>query len=76
MVSSDYKKYIQEPDLVRHFNLNTSLETFMSYKMGGVTWQAGPQIRYQILPGTTNDYPIHEHLIDFGFKIGVVKSLK
>jgi len=76
MVSSDYKNYIQEPDLVRHFNLNTSFETFMTYKAAGVTWQVGPQIRYQLLPGATNQYPVHERLIDYGFKVGVVKTLR
>lgn len=76
MISSDYKKYIQEPELARHFNINTSFEAFMSYKTGGVTWQAGPQIRYQLLPGAINDYPVRERLIDYGFKIGVVKTLK
>ncbi|CAN5679612.1 hypothetical protein BH10BAC3_BH10BAC3_02730 [soil metagenome] len=76
IVSSDYKNYIQAPDLVRHFNMNTSLEAFMSYKAGGVTWQVGPQIRYQLLPGATNQYPVRERLIDYGFKIGVVKTLK
>jgi len=75
MVSSDYKNYIQDPDLVRHFNLNTSIEAFISYKAGGVTWQVGPQIRYQLLPGATNQYPVRERLIDYGFKIGVVKTL-
>ena len=76
MVSSDYKNYIQEPDLVRNFNLNTSFEAFMTYKAAGVTWQVGPQIRYQLLPGATNQYPVRERLIDYGFKIGVVKTLR
>jgi hypothetical protein len=76
MISSDYKNYRQEPDLVRHWNVNTSLEAFMSYKAGGVTWQVGPQIRYQLLPGAINQYPVRERLIDYGFKIGVVKTLK
>jgi hypothetical protein len=76
MISSDYKNYVQEPDLVRHWNVNTSLEAFMSYKAGGVTWQVGPQIRYQLLPGAIRQYPVRERLIDYGLKIGVVKTLK
>ncbi|MES2646898.1 MAG: hypothetical protein V4717_08500 [Bacteroidota bacterium] len=76
IVSSDYKNYVQEPGLVRAFNMNTNLEAFMSYKAGGVTWQVGPQIRYQLLPGAKTEYPVRERLIDYGFKIGVVKTLK
>jgi len=76
MISSDYKKYIQEPDLVRHWNMNTTLEAYINYKAAGVTWQLGPQIRYQVLPGAINQYPVRERLIDYGLKIGVVKTLK
>lgn len=75
MISNDYKKYVQEPDIVRHWNINTSLEAFLSYKAAGLTWQVGPQIRYQVLPGAINQYPVRERLIDYGLKIGVVKSL-
>ena len=75
MVSNDYKNYVQDPNLVRHFNMNSSIEAFMSYKAGGVTWQVGPQIRYQMLPGAIDQYPVRERLIDYGFKIGVVKTL-
>jgi len=75
MISNDYKNYVQDPNLVRHFNMNTSIEAFMSYKAGGVTWQVGPQIRYQMLPGAIDQYPVRERLIDYGFKIGVVKTL-
>lgn len=76
MVSADYKNYIQRPELARHFNLNSSLEAFVTYKVGGLTWQAGPQLRYQLLSGAMKEYPIHEHLFDYGFKIGVVKTLR
>jgi hypothetical protein len=76
MVSSDYKNYVQNPDLARHFNINTSLEAFLSYKKGGYSWQVGPQLRYQLLSGAINQYPVREHLFDYGLKIGVVKTLK
>jgi hypothetical protein len=76
VLSNDYKNYMKQPDLDRKFNINTAVEAFISFKAGGVTWQAGPQIRYQMLPGTTDAYPIREHLIDYGLKVGVVKTLK
>jgi hypothetical protein len=76
LLSSDYKNYLKQPDLERKFNINTAVEAFASFEAGGITWQAGPQIRYQLLPGSKSAYPIREHLIDYGFKIGVVKKLK
>lgn len=76
LLSSDFKNYIKQPDLDRNFNINTAIEAFASFEAGGVQWQAGPQIRYQLMPGSLNAYPIREHLVDYGFKIGVVKTLK
>ncbi|MCU0388184.1 MAG: PorT family protein, partial [Chitinophagaceae bacterium] len=76
VLSADYKNYMKQPELDRKFNINTAVEAFVSFDAGGVTWQAGPQIRYQMLPGTTSAYPIREHLIDYGLKVGVVKTLK
>jgi hypothetical protein len=76
LVSNDYKNYVQDASIARHFNVNTSLEAFLSYKAGKFTWQLGPQLRYQMLSGTNKAYPVHEHLIDYGIKIGVVKSFK
>jgi hypothetical protein len=76
LLSSDFKNYMKQPDLNRKFNMNAAIEAFASFEAGGITWQAGPQIRYQLLPGATSAYRIHEHLIDYGFKIGVVKNFK
>jgi hypothetical protein len=36
----------------------------------------GPQMRYQLLSSYKEDYPIREHLVDYGFKIGIQKTLK
>lgn len=76
ILSDDYKNYLKQPDIDRKFNINTAVEAFASFEAGGITWQAGPQIRYQLLPGSKDVYPIREHLIDYGFKVGVVKKLK
>lgn len=76
LLSSDYKNYIQNPDLARKFNVHTNFEAFVSYKMGGLKWQLGPQFRYQLLSSYTNDYGIREYLTEFGFKLGVSKTIK
>jgi hypothetical protein len=71
LISSDYRNYIEEPNLVRRWNVNTSLETFVAYSTGRLNWQVGPQMRYQILSSYLKKYPVKEHLFDFGFKIGI-----
>jgi hypothetical protein len=71
LLSSDYKNYSQVPWLMRRWNVNTSLETFVSYKTGTVQWQVGPQVRYQLLSSFVEKYPVKENLFDFGVKVGV-----
>ncbi len=76
VVTTNFRNYEEQPNVMRHFNLNTSLEAFMSYNVGGLTLQAGPQVRYQLLSTYKSDFHLNEKLIDFGFKIGVTKRLK
>jgi hypothetical protein len=73
LISSDYKNYVEMPRLVRHLNLNTSFETFISYlsRNGSTSWQIGPQVRYQALSSFQKKYPVKENLFDFGLKVGV-----
>lgn len=71
MLSTDYKNYTEVPHLVRRWNLNTNLETFVTYSTGKMNWQVGPQVRYQLLSSFVKDYPVKENLFDFGLKIGV-----
>jgi hypothetical protein len=73
LISSDYKNYVEMPRLIRHLNVNTSFETFISYlsRNGKSTWQIGPQVRYQVLSSFQNQYPVKENLFDFGLKIGL-----
>ncbi len=76
LVSTNLKNYAQEPSLYRKWNLHAGGEAFMSINTGSVNWVLGPQVRYQILSSYKEKYPIKEHLIDFGFKIGVTKTIK
>lgn len=75
LISTDYKNYTNNPTLVRGWNINSSFEGFVSYKVGDFKWTLGPQIRYQNLPTYTKKYSIREHLIDYGVKIGFSKAL-
>lgn len=76
LLSTDYANYTKEPSLVRKWNVHTSAEAFISYYIGGMRWQAGPQFRYQTLSSFNDRYPIKEYLIEYGIKIGVSKTLK
>jgi hypothetical protein len=71
LISSDYQNYTRVPWLMRKWNVNTSLETFISYSTGQLKWQIGPQVRYQLLSSFINEYPVKENLFDFGLKVGV-----
>jgi hypothetical protein len=75
IVTTDYKNYIDGSKLVRNWNINSNFETYISYATGQFKWQIGPQFRYQLLSTLSGNYPIREHLLDYGIKIGFVKSL-
>lgn len=73
---SSTHNYIDESSLINRWNLNAGLETFLTYKINGVTWQLGPQFRYQFSPTYGKSYSaIDEKVAIFGVKIGVTKVL-
>ena len=74
LISSDYQNYVQESSMMRKWNLNTSVETYLNYKMGGYTLQVGPQFRYQVLSTYNKKYTIKENLNNTGLKLGIVKG--
>ena len=71
LISSDYKNYAEMQGLVRRWNVNTSVETFVGYSTGRLNWQVGPQVRYQMLSSYVKKYPVKENLFDFGLKVGI-----
>lgn len=76
LLTADYKSYADGTSMIRRWNVNSSLEATLSYKVGDFQWKLGPQLRYQHLPTYTDPYPIKEYLIDYGFKIGFTKTIK
>jgi hypothetical protein len=71
LISTDYKNYAEVPWLIRRWNVNTSLETYVSYSTGHLKWQVGPQVRYQLLSSFVKKYPVKENLFDFGLRVGI-----
>lgn len=75
IISTNYKNYAEGSSLARKWNINTSIETHLSYKVGDYHWQIGPQFRYQQLSSFSSKYGIKEHLLDYGVKIALSKNL-
>lgn len=74
LLSTNFKNYSENPDLVRSFNINSNIETYISFKAGNFKWQIGPQLRYQPYSTFIPQYPIKEHLLDYGIKLGLSKT--
>ena len=71
VLSTDYKNYLEVPSLVRRWNLNGQVESFIGFQNGKTRWTLGPQARYQILSSYEKAYPVREHLFDVGIKLGI-----
>jgi len=77
LISSDFKNYVPNNDLVRRFNLHTNFEAFISYESAsGLRWQLGPQFRYQVFSSYSNKYPVREYITEFGVKLGITRIFK
>lgn len=76
LLSSDKKNYLKASDLLRNWNMNTSFTTYVSFSSNSLNWQIGPQVRYQLLSTYSNRYQNKEHLVNYGFRIGISKSTK
>lgn len=76
VLSGDGKNYISETPLLRKWNMNAAVETFVSFKPGaGITLNLGPQFRYQLMSTYKKEYNYTEKLYNIGVKIGINKGL-
>jgi hypothetical protein len=71
IISSDQRYYVNDPDLLRKVNLNGNIGSYVTFTSNKVHWQVGPNVRYQLLSTYKNLYPVNEHLIDYGIRIGI-----
>lgn len=76
LISSDYKNYAEFPDLMRHWNISSGFETFISYSTGRIKWQTGPHVRYQHLSSYVSGYPVKENLFAVGLKVAATFNKK
>ena len=49
IITSNYKNYADGSQLLRNWNLNTNLETYIGYNTKSYRLQVGPQIRYHLI---------------------------
>lgn len=75
IASSNMKSLVQDYAVLRKWNVNTSVETFLSYKLkNGAVLNAGPQLRYQLMSSYDSKYYLNEKLYNIGIKLGVTRS--
>ncbi len=76
VISNNFKNYADASSYIRNLNINASFETYFGITSGNFRYQLGPQIRYQFLPTLTNKFQTREYLLNYGFKLGIVKYLR
>ncbi len=73
LLSADGKNYVNVPDLLRKWNVSSNFAPFVSFRSSRFKWNIGPSIRYQWLSTYQKNYPVKEHLIDYGIRVGISK---
>lgn len=73
LLSSDGRNYVNDPDLMRKINLSGNFGSYVTFSSNKLKWKVGPSVRYQVLSTYQNIYPVKEHLIDYGIRIGISK---
>ncbi len=73
LLASDGKNYVNVPDLMRRWNFSSNFSPFVSFRSNKFKWNIGPNIRYQWLSTYQKTYPVKEHLIDYGIRVGISK---
>lgn len=73
ILSADGRNFVSDADLMRMTNVNAQIESFISFYSNDVKWRIGPTFNYQMLSTYKNIYPVKEHLLDYGIRIGISK---
>lgn len=70
--NQDADFYMPDAGMIRNWNINGGIETFISYHAGkGIRLNAGPQLRYQLLSSFKDQYMPDERLYNIGIKLGI-----
>jgi hypothetical protein len=76
VLSGDYNSYTKDAQAFRRWNLIAGAEAYLSYRVGKIRWELGPQMRYQIFSVYKNSYPLQENMLNYGIRIGISKSIR
>ncbi|HLA59445.1 MAG TPA: outer membrane beta-barrel protein [Puia sp.] len=75
VLSNDFSSYTKDAEAFRRWNLIAGAEAYVSYGVGKIRWEIGPQVRYQIFSTYKNSYPLQENMLNYGIRIGISKSI-
>jgi Outer membrane protein beta-barrel domain len=75
VLSDDFSSYTKDANAFRRWNLIAGAEAYISYGVGKIRWEIGPQVRYQIFSTYKNSYPLQENMLNYGIRIGISKSI-
>jgi len=75
VLSDDFSNYVKDANAFRRWNLIAGAEAYISYGVGKIRWEIGPQVRYQIFSTYKNSYPLQENMLNYGIRIGISKSI-
>jgi len=75
VLSSGYTKYDKKPASYRKLNFYAGAEAFLSYRMGNIRWQIGPEFHTQLLSSYNSRETISESIKSYGLKLGITKSI-
>ena len=73
ILSTDGRNYVTDDQLMRTVNVIGEFNSSISFQGDKVKWHVGPVVRYQALSTYKKNYPVNEHLIDYGIRIGISK---
>ncbi|MDQ6902090.1 MAG: PorT family protein [Bacteroidota bacterium] len=73
ILSSDGRNYVNDPSLLRRWNMSSNFNAFITFRSHNLKWNIGPNVRYQWFSTYQKSYTIKEHLIDYGIRIGISK---
>jgi hypothetical protein len=75
VLSNDFSSYTKDAEAFRRWNLIAGAEAYISYGVGKIRWEIGPQVRYQIFSTYKNSYPLQENMLNYGIRLGISKSI-
>ncbi|RYD81561.1 MAG: hypothetical protein EOP53_06050 [Sphingobacteriales bacterium] len=76
LLSSDKSYLIEGHSMMRNWNLNGALESFVTFKTNSKTLiNVGPQFRYQLMSSFNKRYIYTEKPYSVGLKVGITRPL-